>query len=407
MIPIHSAGAPGSSWQRARNFLCIRLDQLGDVLMCTPAMRAIRDSVPGCTITLLTSASGAAAVPFIAEIDAVITYDAPWMKNVQAHAADTDQAMIATLQAGGFDAAVIFTSYSQSALPAAMLCYLSNIPIRLAHCRENPYQLLTHWVADPEPQQDIRHEVRRQLDLVAGTGCHTRNEKLSFAVKEADLAAMRLRLRDNGIEPASPWILIHPGATATSRRYPANQWAQVIDLLGARLGLPLVMSGAATETALIDDILNACKRRSNPVISLAGQLDLGQLGAAIALADLALSNNTGPAHMAAAIGTPLVNLYALTNPQHGPWQVQSRVLFHDVPCRFCYKSICPQGHHDCLVKVTPQQVVEAACSLLQSARSSRNFIDAACSTVAPDAAARPGVCASPTASPARRPAILP
>ncbi len=68
--------------------------------------------------------------------------------------------------------------------------------------------------------------------------------------------------------------------------------------------------------------------------------------------------------MAAALGTPLVDLYALTNPQHTPWQVKSHLLFHDVPCRFCYKSVCPQGHHHCLSKVAPARVADAACSLM-------------------------------------------
>jgi ADP-heptose:LPS heptosyltransferase len=79
-----------------------------------------------------------------------------------------------------------------------------------------------------------------------------------------------------------------------------------------------------------------------------------------------VSNNTGPAHIAAALGTPLVDLYALTNPQHTPWQVEHRLLFHDVACRFCYKSVCPQGHHDCLNKVDPDAVADAVCSLLDS-----------------------------------------
>jgi ADP-heptose:LPS heptosyltransferase len=129
-----------------------------------------------------------------------------------------------------------------------------------------------------------------------------------------------------------------------------------------------VLTGEAHETALIDEIRRAC---SSKVLSLAGQLDLGQLGAAIQLAAVVVSNNTGPAHMAAAIGTPLVDLYALTNPQHTPWQVEHRILFHDVPCRFCYKSVCPEGHHDCLAKVEPRRVVQAVCSLLELAPDKR------------------------------------
>lgn len=102
------------------------------------------------------------------------------------------------------------------------------------------------------------------------------------------------------------------------------------------------------------------------VRSLAGQLGLGQLGAAIRLASVMVSNNTGPAHIAAALGTPLVDLYALSNPRHTPWRVENRLLFHDVACRFYYKSVCPQGHHDCLAKVEPDEVADAVCSQLAS-----------------------------------------
>src|SRR5205085_708073 len=98
--------------------------------------------------------------------------------------------------------------------------------------------------------------------------------------------------------------------------------------------------------------------------SLAGRLGLPQLAATIELAPLLISNNTGPVHIAAALGTPVVDLYALTNPQHTPWQVPSRVLSHDVPCRNCYKSVCPLGHHDCLRGVPPEAVVTAARELL-------------------------------------------
>ena len=77
-----------------------------------------------------------------------------------------------------------------------------------------------------------------------------------------------------------------------------------------------------------------------------------------------ISNNTGPFHIAAAVGTPVVDLYALTNPQHTPWMVASRVLYQDVPCKFCYKSICPEGHHHCLSLVAPETVVQAASELM-------------------------------------------
>lgn len=101
-----------------------------------------------------------------------------------------------------------------------------------------------------------------------------------------------------------------------------------------------------------------------PSVSLAGQLELGELAALIAGAQALVANNTGPVHIAAAVNTPVVDPYALTNPQHTPWKVRSRVLDHSVPCRNCGKSDCPTGHHDCLRKVAPQTVARASLELM-------------------------------------------
>ncbi|GBG12604.1 ADP-heptose--LPS heptosyltransferase [Novimethylophilus kurashikiensis] len=350
------------AWDSAKNILCIRLDYLGDVLMTTPAIRALRQSVPGRRITLLTSPSGAAVARFIPEIDDVLVYTPPWLKSSPVLAPEYQLQTVETLKALDFDAAVLFTAYSQNPLPTAMICHLAHIPLRLAHCHENPYQLLTDWVLDPEPTQGVRHEVQRQLDLVRTIGATTHDQHLSFAVRDEDRRWLRRQLESRA--SSRPWIMLHPGATAASRRYPAALWAEVLAQLHETLEANLMVTGDANEIELAEAIIAASGVPSTSVRLLAGALDLGQLGAAVELADVVVSNNTGPAHLAAAVGTPVVDLYALTNPQHTPWQVASEVLFHDVPCRFCYKSICPQGHGDCLAKVAPGQVVAAVQRLL-------------------------------------------
>jgi len=165
-------------WQQARHILCVRLDSLGDVLMCTPAMRALRQAVPGRTLTLLGSPSGAAALPFIPELIDAIAWEAPWSNCAPVPTMHTDGlALVATLAARAFDAAVIFTTYTQSALPAALLCQLAGIPLRLAHCRENPYGLLTDWIPDPEPATIVRHEVQRSDDDATDDQAHDRRSQ--------------------------------------------------------------------------------------------------------------------------------------------------------------------------------------------------------------------------------------
>jgi lipopolysaccharide heptosyltransferase II len=209
----------------------------------------------------------------------------------------------------------------------------------------------------------VRHEVKRQLDLVAAIGCYTADQRLSFRIPQAAHERAMAKLGAAGVQVERPWLVLHPGASAASRRYPPRQFAAAAQVLVVKHGWQIVFTGSAPENELVESIRRAI---NVPTASLAGELDLGELGAVIAQARVLLTNNSGPAHIAAAVGTPVVDLYALTNPQHTPWAVPARVLFHDVPCKFCYKSVCPQQHHRCLRMISPLQVVNAVQELAHS-----------------------------------------
>ncbi|HEY9619672.1 MAG TPA: lipopolysaccharide heptosyltransferase II [Crinalium sp.] len=349
-------------WTAAQNILCIRLDTIGDVIMTTPAMRALKAAQSGRRITLMTSVAGAAIAPQIPDLDDLIVYDAPWLKATAPRLnSEPEYAMIERLRQYQFDAAVIFTVYSQNPLPSAFLCYMAGIPLRLAHCHENPYQLLTDWIKDPEPDQFVRHEVQRQLDLVANVGCTIADERMKLDVPADVLHRVQQQLLTLGINPNHPWVVLHPGATAPSRRYPPELFAIAARQLTQDYGIPVIFTGTQPECELVESIQ---MRMGVPSYSLCDRLNLPELTALLSLAPLLISNNTGPVHIAAAVGTPVVDLYALTNMQHTPWGIPNRVLFHDVPCRICYKSICPEGHHHCLRLVEPETVVQATLDLL-------------------------------------------
>jgi hypothetical protein len=144
---------PGTStpgWARLRNILAVRLDAMGDVLMTTPALRAIRATAREARLTLLTSSAGAAVARHVPEIDEVIAWDPPWMKAPRLDVdAAADLGFIERLRDGRYDAAIVFTVHTQSPLPAALTCHLAGIPRCLAHCRENPYGLVSDWVPEP------------------------------------------------------------------------------------------------------------------------------------------------------------------------------------------------------------------------------------------------------------------
>lgn len=353
-------------WENACNILAIRLDAMGDVLMTGPAIRALAEQKPQSQVTLLTSPAGAQAGALLPGVDRLIVYDAPWMKATATRtSSQTDWAMIQQLRSSKFDAAVIFTVYSQNPLPAAITCFLADIPLRLAHCRENPYQLLTDWVPEREPEQGIRHEVKRQLDLVASIGCRSSDQRMRVKIPASARARIHQLLHGMDVLPGQPWAIVHPGATAPSRRYPGHLFARACRELTRIHGLRLFFTGNESERPLVEQIR---KELEAPSESLVGALSLAEMAALLSSAHLLISNNTGPVHLAAAVGCPVVDLYALTNPQHTPWMVDHRLLNRDVPCRWCYKSICPEGHHLCLLGVEPAEVVQASLELLGPSR---------------------------------------
>jgi len=346
-------------WHRLDRILAVRLDHLGDVLMTTPALAAIRASQPQAHVALLCAPGGAETAAYTGLVNSVIPFRAPWMKHMQP---DALAACADRLRAGRFDAAVIFTTCTQSALPAAMLCLLADIPLRLAHAREQPYGLLTDWVRETDDiQSGPRHEVARQLALVAHVGWQAPHDRLRFTLDDVSAARARARLRAHGLCDGAPYIVMHPGASASSRRYPAERFGEVAQQLWQRRGVRTVFTGAADEADLV-----ACAQQAMtaPSLNLCGDLSLGELGGVLNEAALLVSNNTGPVHLAAALDTPVVDLYALTNPQHTPWKARARVLSHDVSCRNCLQSVCPQGTPACLTGIPPAAVVKACLDLL-------------------------------------------
>jgi len=353
-------------WKAAKKILCIRLDTIGDVIMTTPAMRALKQSAPNRQITLMTSSAGAAIASLIPELDDLIVYDSPWLKATAPRInSEPEYEMIEQLRQSQFDAAVIFTVYSQNPLPSAFMCYMAGIPLRLAHCHENPYQLLTNWIKDPEPDQLTRHEVSRQLDLVDSVGCAIADKAMRLTGYEPVKQQVQQKLKQQGVDLQRPWLVIHPGATAPSRRYPPESFALVARSLAHLGGFQIVFTGTQPEDELVESIRQMMQAPSHSVV---GQLSLHELTALLAIAPLLISNNTGPVHIAAAVGTPVTDLYALTNLQHTPWGIPHRLLYHDVPCRVCYKSICPEGHHHCLQLLEPETVVQATLELYAETR---------------------------------------
>lgn len=349
-------------WRKVKRVLAIRLDSLGDVLLTTPAIRAIKETLPAAHVTLLTSPIGAEVGRLSAGIDDVIVYQAPWMDPHQALPQDSEREMatIRLLKEKRFDGAIIFTSYRQSPLPAAYMCYLADIPLRHGATADGAGSLLTTRHKHPP---DLIHEVERGLDLVDAIGFTSAKKELALEVGSGEVERMRSELSQRGVDCTKPLAVVHPGCNFQARTYPWSSYVKVADLLVERLNCEVVFTGSENERGLVDTIQRWMKQPSR---SMAGETDLKRLAALIKTANIVVTNNTGPMHIAAAMKTPVVALFALTNPpsQWGPWMVPHRLLNKPAPCAYCYNRACPTGH-ECLTLVTPEEVVEAAGELLE------------------------------------------
>jgi lipopolysaccharide heptosyltransferase II len=315
------------SWQNCKNILCIRPDNMGDLIMTVPAIRALKESF-GAKITVLTSSMAKSVIKHIPEIDDAIIFDLPWVKSAKEPDADSVNEVVSIIKDKQFDAAVIFTVYSQNPLPTAMLAYLAGVPKILAYCRENPYHLITDWVPDKEPYTQIKHQVKRDLDLVATVGAVTGDQALALSVNNNLFGSIASKLRECGVDFNKPWLILHPGVSERKREYPVKLWAEAGGKLIRDSGFQLLLTGSSSEKELTDQLQSIIGTGS---FSLGGMFNLDEFICLIKHAPVMVSVNTGTIHIAAAVNTPVVVLYAQTNPQHSPWGVPHKVLPFPLP----------------------------------------------------------------------------
>ena len=368
--PFEHPGAlagPPIDWAALGRLLVVRPDNLGDVLMTGPALAALRTAAPQARIDLLASPAGAAAGPLLPDLDGVLVGQVSWQRlgaDPGTDPADPDGELVARLRGRGYAAAIILTSFSQSPWPAGYACQLAGIPVRAGLSKEFGGCGLTHWVPAPD---DGLHQVDRALYLLDRLGVAAAPPVLRAVVPATGRAAARAALTRHGVSPDAPHAVLLPGASCPSRRYPPERFRAVARDL-ARSGLPVVVCGPEPERELVRGVAG----EDEPgVVAMAGQLDVPGLAGLLAGAAVAVTNNSGGAHLADAVGTPVVVLFAGTElvEQYRPRSVRAAVLGVPTPCTPCRQLRCP-FELPCL-DVSPDEVVAAALRLARIASVSR------------------------------------
>lgn len=335
------------NWAAVRHILVMRLDNIGDVIMTSPVFQSLKQNLPNARITLLASPSGALAAPLLPGVDEVLSWRTLWQDLGRLDFNPTREwELVKTLRQRHFDAAIILTSFAQSPYPAALICALAGIPLRLGESKETDFSL-THPLA---PAPDEIHQVDRNLRLV---------EALGFAVSDRRLT---LHIPPLAFAIPQPYFLLNPWTSCQSRNYHPDRFAQAARRLSEITGWAVVVTGVDKDRDRAAPLL---AQLGECAIDLIGKTSLPELAALVAQAQLVLTNNTSTMHIADATCTPNVVMFAGTEKEC-QWQPRfspSRLLRRPTVCSPCYAFTCPYGL-ECL-DIPANTVVDTALDLLQ------------------------------------------
>jgi lipopolysaccharide heptosyltransferase II len=342
-----------------RRVLVVDLDNLGDLLLATPAIRALRRRFPQATLDALVTTYAAPAVLGNPHVDEILTCD----KGVAAGPLRSRARLAWRLRRRRYDLGVILEAHWGFAGFAELLLAAAGIPRRLGRDLGKHRDLLTD--AAPVRQQ---HWIDAYLDVVRLAGALPDGEGMEVHIRPEDAAAAAAWAKANGVDRSPPLVLF-PGGNQhlISRRWGADGFAAVGDALARRLDARAVVIGGPQDTAVAGDVLRSM---TMPAVSAAGALSWGATGALLRGCRLFVTNDSGPLHLAVAVGAPTVAVFGPTDPAvFGPRHAPHAVVRAALPCSPCIRvgdfPACPiRPRERCLLSVTPDMVLAAADALL-------------------------------------------
>jgi heptosyltransferase-2 len=324
---------------------------VGDVVMATPALRALRRAHPGAEIVLEGRPFLAGLVRGLPSLDAFLP-DPGGSAFARARA----------LRARGFDWAVLLPDSTRAALGP----FLARIPVRAGYARE-PLRRALLTRALPPPRENGRRVplsmIERYLRITRALGCADAGTALELAVDAEARERVAKRLAEAGMAKGERTFVVTPGASfGSSKLWPPESFAAAADAIARRHALRPVLAPGPGEEPIARRIAEAMAERA--IVLADPPTSLAELVALIAGAALQLGNDTGPRHVAVACGVPAVVVMGPTDPRHTAHLLErQRVLREDVPCSPCHLKRCPIDHR-CMTRLRPERVAAAAAELL-------------------------------------------
>ncbi len=346
--------SPGGT-RDVRNILVIKLRHIGDVLLATPVLRALREAYPSAKITMLVNRGTEGVLVHNPDVNEVLCLEkGTWGAQL---------AFVQKLRRRGFDCIVDLTDGDRS----AFVSLASGAQLRVGFNAEHRWRgLLYSHVAKPRPAD--RHRVEYDLCALRALGVDPKPTTPAVHVTPAEEAVVGAWLTEQGLAPSSDsplLILLQPGARYSLKVWPHDRFARLADRLAERFSCRILLGGDQREREVAEQV--AREAHCAPKV-VAGRFSLLQFAALMKRCALFVGNDGGAMHIAAAIGTPVVALFGPTYPQRwGPRGGPSQILYKGLDCRACYHPTCLRGDDSCMQQITVDEVYAAACRLLEDA----------------------------------------
>jgi heptosyltransferase-2 len=355
----------------ARKILVVQPSWVGDAVMATPTLRALRERYPDAKISYLMRRYLKPLYTGMPWADQLITYRTG---KTRKKAGKGLFDLAARLRAAKFDLAVLLPNSFQTAL----VCKMANIKQILGYERDGRGFLLSDRLLPPKDRGKFVPTpiVRYYLGLAQYLGSSHKDVTMQLFATEMDRrraaevfqrCGLDATLYRPGADGKSPLVLLNPGAQfGAAKCWLPEYFAEVADRLKEELNATILISSAPKERPIVDAVTRHMKHA--PINLAANGLSLGALKEIVRRCDLMITNDTGPRHMAAAFGVPVVTVFGPTHPEWTEiYYARERQVAVKVFCGPCQKKICPLDHR-CMTRLTPAMVFAAGDKLLKASR---------------------------------------
>lgn len=336
-----------------KNILVVNVNWLGDVIFSSPVFKNLKRHYPEAKITCLCVPRVKDIVQCVPGVDEIIVYD----EKGKDRGLSGKLRIIGELRRRHFDAAFfLHGSWSR-----ALLVYLAGIPVRVGYAKPGRWNLLTHTATK---LTDEPHKSDHYLNVLSAYGLNIEDKLCSLRVPEKAQEEIKEILRAEGLGEQEPFVVAHTSGNWDLKRWPQNRWTELIQKISEQLNMKIIISEGPAELEWARQIARATG--VSPIV-LAGKTNLPQLMALLQKASLVISADSGPLHMASAVGHKVIGIYGPTMPYStGPRGQAQTILFHeDVGCNraSCYFLKCPENI--CMKAVTPAKVFESVKEMLK------------------------------------------